>query len=513
MKQSLVSRGWLPWTLLAAVFLGACSKDLPPAPHALGDLRDGVTPAESLAILSQGDSTQPGDSTTTSPTALPLTAPPSETCTITWTAPNSVAGCSAPVPTVVPAVPWLAQDGEALGGDEIEQRDPISIHFGAPVKGLTLTSTGALNCSGSLGMLIGYRNGAEVAEAPNALTDPADCGSDDVTFGVTGQFPAGDVIDSLVIVGVDPWTFPVSNLTGRALLRYTLTYQPTPDSTSVVITSVQTANQGSFTTLSSERTITMTATTVPASLADSVRWTVTDFAADEVPAVPPDSASLAQGATISWQVPKQNASRWGAFKHPGTLPQKSLAYVIGASVTDATGTTVHSTPDTVKQDEIDTMREEYIELGRATVPTRTKFGTATSTHFSATELNHADYSVYIAEPVLLTGLEALRAEMGVVLGQETALTVTSGYRNPVHHSIHEHARSHESRHQYGVAADIRITDHAVPAEMFFRLLHKEAKNPTVGACFEPEKSIRGGSLTHSLDHAHVDWRGRCPKNW
>ena len=367
-----------------------------------------------------------------------------------------MSGCNAPVPTVAPAVPWLVHDGEALGPGEIEQRDSIHIGFGVPVKGLTLTSTGALNCSGTLGTLIGYRHDTLVAEADNALTDPADCGSDDVTFGVTGQFPPDSVIDSLVIVGVDPWTFPVFNLTGRAWLKYTLTYAPlNAEPTSVVIQSVHTANGGSFTTLPDERTITMTAVTVPASLADSVHWTVTDYAGDQVPSIPPDADSLARGATISWQVPKQDSVRWHSVPVPAQLPTRSLAYVIVATVTDANGATVHSAPDTLTQDELDTMREEYVELLVTPVPALGAF--SAQARCSDACVNTGDYDQAIVDAGFSLELAALQTQWQARGGQ---WQLNSLYRNPVHQIIYLAAllgkhQSRTSRHMFGCAADLQ----------------------------------------------------------
>jgi len=435
-----------------AVLAGACGTELPPAPQVRADLRDGVTPAESLAILSQGDTT------TASPSAAPTSTQATETCTIAWSAPDTVTGCSVPVPTVNPTVPWLQHSGKAVDPGEIEYRGPISIRFGVPVKGLTLTSTGALSCTGTFGTLIGYRHDSVVASADNVLTDPADCGSDSVTFGVTGQFPPDRVIDSLVIGGVNPWTFPVGNLTGRALLKYTLTYEPqSAGSTSVVIQSVQTANNGSFTTLATEDTITLTAVTMPASLADSVRWSVTDFTGDQVPSIPPDSASLGRGATIRWEVPKQDSVRWHAFKHPGSLDQKSLAYLIVASVTDATGATVHSKPDTVKQDEIDTMREEYVELRVTFLPVPARSDFSAEPHCDAPCLNTGDYGQAIVKPTFSGKLQSLRThwENPGKQWQRNSL-----YRNPVHQIIHlteeiGKQQSRTSRHMFGCAADLQ----------------------------------------------------------
>lgn len=427
------------WALAFAVVLGGCRREIPSAPPLASALRDGVTQAESLAVQRQHEGATGRPS---------LSTESAGTCTIAWSAPDSVSGCNAPVPTVAPAVPWLVHDGEALGPGEIEQRDSIHIGFGVPVKGLTLTSTGALNCSGTLGTLIGYRHDTLVAQAENALTDPADCGSDDVTFGVTGQFPPDSVIDSLVIVGVDPWTFPVFNLTGRAWLKYTLTYEPlNAEPTSVVIQSVHTANAGSFTTLPDERTITMTAVTVPASLADSVHWTVTDYAGDQVPSIPPDSDSLARGATISWRVPKQDSLRWHSVPVPAQLATRSLAYLIVASVTDASGATVHSAPDTLMQDELDTMREEYVELILVRVPHRPDFAPYASCTIGC--FNTGDYPLGIVNPVLQRGLDSLQASWS------GAWQVNSIYRNPVNNRYHTPGSDPASWHQFGCAADLQ----------------------------------------------------------
>jgi Peptidase_C39 like family len=85
--------------------------------------------------------------------------------------------------------------------------------------------------------LIGFREGAEVAQAANVLIAPGDCGADDVTFGIQGSLPSQIEIDSLVIVGVDPWEFEVLGFCcGRARLRYTLQYQPTTTRCEVTVT-------------------------------------------------------------------------------------------------------------------------------------------------------------------------------------------------------------------------------------------------------------------------------------
>ncbi|MHB1329846.1 MAG: hypothetical protein ACYC2K_16735 [Gemmatimonadales bacterium] len=146
-----------------------------------------------------------------------------QNCILTYSSPGIVSNCNEPVPAVLPVSPWL-QHG---GGIFDSQRLPISITFAGVVRGITLESTGALKCAAaSHGRIKGYRGGVEVVNVENTLIDPADCGADDVTFGVRGQVPASVAVDSLVIVGPDPWTFDVLGLNGRASLYYTITYDP-----------------------------------------------------------------------------------------------------------------------------------------------------------------------------------------------------------------------------------------------------------------------------------------------
>lgn len=138
-------------------------------------------------------------------------------CTIDFWDPGAISGCAMSVPSVTPE-PWLEHSG---GIYEPAQTDPISIKFAGPVQGVTIQSSGALKCGGSsLGRLIGFRNGSQVADVANWITDPEDCGEDDVTWSVSGALDSATTIDSLVIEGVDPWQFTVLGQSGgRALLR------------------------------------------------------------------------------------------------------------------------------------------------------------------------------------------------------------------------------------------------------------------------------------------------------
>jgi len=165
--------------LAAGLLVTGCATDtLPPNP-ARPALADGVTRAESLAIMGQlgGARTVATASST------------DQTCTLAWDAPGAVSGCSAPLSAVEPAVPWLQHIGAARDPGEIEQREPIHIAFADTVRAVTLSSTGGLLWSGTHGRMVGFRDGVQVAQADNVLIDPSDCGADDVTYGVQGQLP------------------------------------------------------------------------------------------------------------------------------------------------------------------------------------------------------------------------------------------------------------------------------------------------------------------------------------
>jgi hypothetical protein len=213
----------------AALVLTGCTPEPVRPDRAAASLADGVTRAESLAIMDRLGR----------PKAAAMVSSTDGTCTLTWTAPGTVLGCSVGLPAVTPAVPWLQHSGQALDPGEIEQREPIHIAFAHTVRVVTLESEGALKCAGTHGRMVGFRDGVLVAQADIQLIDPSDCGDDDVTFGVRGQLPAEVGIDSLVIEGVNPWTFPVFDFCcGRALLKYTIRFSPAAEAEEVVIRSV-----------------------------------------------------------------------------------------------------------------------------------------------------------------------------------------------------------------------------------------------------------------------------------
>lgn len=290
---------------------------------------------------------------------------------------------------------------------------------------------------------------------------------------------------------------------------------PSGEDVEVRIVEVETAGPGrSFTSGHGEKTVRVRAEVTPEEAGESTEWMVLDVPGDEVAAVPP--MGLDAGLETEWDVPSQEASRWNGVPHPGSLDQKSLAFRIVASVTSE-GERHESEPEEVRQDEIDTIRQEYLDLGRKRHPARSDLGRSDSPNFTAAELNHGDYGYWWANPRLLDGLEEVREGVRrdlIAAGRTfTGLVLTSAFRNPVHHSIHVGAAARESQHQYGTAADIRVWGHDdLTRTEFFDLLRRVAKK--AGACYEPEQTIRAHSTDgKTLTHAHLAWQGDCPGGW
>lgn len=109
---------------------------------------------------------------------------------------------------------------------------------------------------------------------------------------------------------------------------------------------------------------------------------------------------------------------------------------------------------TIHQDEIDQCRQEYIDMNKATKPTRAQFVNAMTYqnpgHFSFNEINSGSYSWAIFS--IANNLENIRTDIG-----NMTMTVNSGYRNPIHNA--NIGGKPESRHIYGLAADIAVIDY------------------------------------------------------
>jgi hypothetical protein len=285
---------------------------------------------------------------------------------------------------------------------------------------------------------------------------------------------------------------------------------------------------GSFTTLTGEKRISVRAEVSDPELAPLVSWQVTDdptdFVATQVP------SSVPPGAASGFDIPAlQDFNRWsdvggctaaqcsGGVHDPGSLPEKRLSVRVVASVS-VSGQTYTSAPVAVTQDEIDVARQEYIDLrsdliqaGVMEVPPRA-FWVA-----SQPGMNTGDYTRDVERPEMLGAFAALQS--AVTQRGFQPLTVVGGFRNPVHHTFHVGAHYRGSVHQRGYAVDIGILPGRTPdvppagmtSEAYFDWIRSIVWNTIPGGCFEPAGKII--EEAGSLNHAHVDWRPGCPSGW
>jgi hypothetical protein len=156
---------------------------------------------------------------------------------------------------------------------------------------------------------------------------------------------------------------------------------------------------------------------------------------------------------------------------------------------------------TITQDELDELRQEYVDVminGQIApnlfpLPSRGQFCQATnvscsSEHFSYAELTVNDtYSWAIITPALLNGLEAVRALYG------KQMLITSGYRTPAHNK--QVGGVVDSTHIRGLAADIAASNCTQ-----WNALADAAK--AAGAWVE--------GYCNSPTHVHMDWGPNAP---
>ncbi|MFH1074639.1 MAG: D-Ala-D-Ala carboxypeptidase family metallohydrolase, partial [Candidatus Firestonebacteria bacterium] len=214
----------------------------------------------------------------------------------------------------------------------------------------------------------------------------------------------------------------------------------------VKITEVSGPNTGgSFTTNTGENQINCKADIKPDSLDSAnnsnIVWVADDDPGDSINSGDPADPSNGNDVNFTATAPAAATGR-GA----------SLKYRVSASLTIGTSTST-ATVTYISQDEIDQCRQEYMDMNKATKPGRTSFSTSGgSAHFTFEELSrYDDYVCAIITGGLTAGLEATRTNFG-----NRAMTVNSGYRNPIHNvSVGGVA---ERKHIYGHAADIAVGD-------------------------------------------------------
>lgn len=255
---------------------------------------------------------------------------------------------------------------------------------------------------------------------------------------------------------------------------------------------------GSFVAQAGSNVVTLTARVTPDSLTPQIVWEIVDDPTDAVASVVPSEAP--RGATTSFVVTAPDPDRWRGIGHPGTLSQKSLSYQVRATVT-ADAVTARSDAVTVRQNEFDTLQQEYEDYGVDQPSDGAARSNASVGSVSWSQLNQGDYRIAFVEARLLDALSQLQA------ATPFTITLSSGYRNPVHQRFHITPSgggliAPYSIHQSGLAVDVNTGSILVVWNQLHRLAW------SLGACVEPiEKS--------TVDHVHADWRplSQCAPSW
>jgi hypothetical protein len=186
-----------------------------------------------------------------------------------------------------------------------------------------------------------------------------------------------------------------------------------------------------------------------------------------------------------------NTEQYAAKPSPPAAPStrnSSLTYAVKVSAGSAQDHT------TIVQDDIDKIRQQYIDMNKWKTPDRSTFidsGQSSGGHFTFAEIQSKDGAPW-AVFSLFEDLETWRTNYG-----DDFPMINRGYTTPKHNATITGAATN-SNHIYGTAADVASTQDT------WVLLKQAAKD--AGACTEP------ASLSYP-GHVHADWRGGCPGGW
>ncbi len=184
---------------------------------------------------------------------------------------------------------------------------------------------------------------------------------------------------------------------------------------------------------------------------------------------------------------------------------KPLAYQVKAQIT-VEGQTYEDTK-TIKQDDLDQLRQEYQDMNKDIKPERSQFVNA---QIYQNPLGHFPYDSIKSNGDINTwaiftieeNLENVRVQIG-----NQDMIVNSGYRTPIK-QLQESPQYPNGRHMYGDAADIKVKDFngdLIVDENDWIFLRNAAK--AKNACVEPV------SVSGTYSYVHMDWRGECPQDW
>jgi hypothetical protein len=233
--------------------------------------------------------------------------------------------------------------------------------------------------------------------------------------------------------------------------------------------------------------------------AEAIRWEVT----------PPAGFSLPAGALPNGPVLRVTLTRRDGNPKGGGGP---LAITVRARAQQ--GGRSWEASQTISQDERDVMRQEYVDLGRESVPERYRFLDAAryaeqygrrfpqirfeELNWSVNPATGERYRFILVAERLLEGLARTRERYG------RPLLFNSGYRNPTR-QVEVHAPVKESLHQYGLAADLAVLPDVTASQD-----GTAAPSPQDWLSFAEAATAAGASwvepLSESGGHLHVDFR-------
>lgn len=285
-------------------------------------------------------------------------------------------------------------------------------------------------------------------------TDISRLSDADVIARLARKLASGELIVAKRTVETSHWlTDRVTTATATTEPEDSSSAPEEPDETpQISITETVTPNDNdSFTTLDAENDIELTAEITPSSFAPAnnpnIEWEIQDDPnVDGQSPVPNTTTLRGNEVSLAIAIPLvPNGRNWN-----------TLNYRVRAKVT-IDGEEITSDWVTFQQDEIDMMRQQYIDMGKTTTPARNEFINAGSTaHFAlytngnpdgACRCGNHEYHIWS----IMDDLEDVRAQLG------HPMPVASGYRCPIHNAAEGGATN--SQHIYGTAADVTALDY------------------------------------------------------
>ena len=244
-----------------------------------------------------------------------------------------------------------------------------------------------------------------------------------------------------------------------------------PDSVRILGFVVRRADSDStsFTSLSGENVIEVRAKAFPETFNSQIHWHAVDDSSDAVSTPLPDDGLISSGTTAEITMTSPDTAHWRLHGHPGETVWKHLSFRVTAFVATRTDT-VRSGTVTISQDQLDVLRQEYIDLlshrtsGRTRVPRRAEFSPNQMVEWG---INTGDYPSAMYPQSFALAVDSLQLAFQKIPGRLWNLNVI--YRNPVHNLMHVDPKYHpnpNSYHMYGCAADLQTypTSRTAPAD-------------------------------------------------